>query len=321
MTCTPSNEWLNDLASAKSWNGGDQILVLRYLREMRAELGKTRGALIDIGTQVGSLLSDKVSNEFLCLVKDEVRSHLAKLRAELDAAHIEAAQARDALAKATTPAPEREAAIERWAHWALRVSIDRPESTVNLSDYTAQKSNVGTPDERFVMMREEIDAAVALMRSAGDPDAKLRDLRAAAEQNLRRTSPKSTDAEIAVAGWFIRRIDEMLAKPAPVEQPAADCKAMLRFSVEHRDYGAILFCEQRPNAWIWNFGHGDEMKWAAEGVCRELNKLASPPPAAAVPDDTRELVAQLADLVAWSMPTMNHHKGVKTIASKARGGK
>lgn len=78
-----------------------------------------------------------------------------------------------------------------------------------------------------------------------------------------------------------------------------------------------------------------EADWAKDGAVTPLiakidEMLAQPcpeapespklQPAAAVPDDTRELVAQLADLVAWAMPTMNHHKGVKAIAAKLRGG-
>lgn len=166
----------------------------------------------------------------------------AQLRADLDRANIEAALARDALDKATAPAPEREAKIEAWVEGALAHQSD---------------------DGSFPMWKYEIDDAVALMRSAGDGKALLRELRAWIID------------ERWVAGGIVRKIDEMLAKPAPVEQPAA----------------------------------------AVPDHFPDAGKM--------VPDDTRELVAQLADAVV----TLCDGQGfgvtlseVQAIAAKLRGG-
>ena len=212
-------------------------------------------------------------------------------------AQREAAKLRAELA-ALKPSEDREAAIQKWEACALAIKDD--------GDYH--------PIDVYRVTLGEIRAAVALMRSAGDGKALLRELLA------------WSDFAGVRAETILMKIKEMLAQPAPVEKPAAavpkddGSKATPRFSVEHRDYGAVLFCNQRPSAWVWNFGPGDEMKRTAEGVCRELNKLASPPVAAAVPDDTRELVAQLADVVQHLCITNKQGSRVTAIAAELRGG-
>ena len=167
---------------------------------------------------------------------------------------------RDALAKATTPAPEREAKIRAWETCALAIKDD--------GDYH--------PIDVYRVTLHEIRNGVALMRSAGDGKALLRELRAWI----------CGEWSSALAFGSIRRIldgiDEMLAQPAPVEKPAAAVP---------KDDG-------------------------------ELNKLASPPVAAAVPDDTRELVAQLAEAVA-GLHWLDHKKIAEVagiVSRKMRGG-
>jgi len=137
-------------------------------------------------------------------------------------AQREAAKLRAELA-ALKPSEDREAKIRAWAEGALAHQHD---------------------DGSFPMWKYEIDDAIALMRSAGDPDAKLRELRAWVVSDTRWWNhPKWASVQDVC-----KRIDEMLAQPAPVEQPA-----------------------EPPT----------------------IHRLGT------VPDDTRELVAQLADLVAW----------------------
>lgn len=163
-----------------------------------------------------------------------MRDEIDRLQADLDRANTEAALARDAMAKATTPAPDREAAIRAWKEEALSVLSGEEDF-----------------EGYLLLRRSEITKAVALMRSAGDGKALLRELRA-----------WIIDEKWCAPG-IVRKIDEMLAQPAPVEQPA--------------------------------------------------------PPAAAVPDDTRELVAQLADVAAefFVAPWCDR---AKAIAAKLRGG-
>ena len=98
-----------------------------------------------------------------------MRTEIDRLQADLDRANTEAAMARDALAKATTPAPDREAAIRAWEEDA---TLHRCGSRFDDDD----------PRATYLMARSEITAAVALMRSAGDPDAKLRELQADAHE-------------------------------------------------------------------------------------------------------------------------------------------
>lgn len=65
-------------------------------------------------------------------------------------------------------------------------------------------------------------------------DAKLRQLRELAVRNCEQDFPKSTPAETAVAQWFIREIDRLLAAPLPAE-PSVDAGelAALREDVEN----------------------------------------------------------------------------------------
>ena len=159
-------------------------------------------------------------------------------REEIDVSNGTLCAMRDEIPAALKPSEDREAAIRAWEEDA---TLHRCGSRFDDDD----------PRATYLMARSEITAAVALMRSAGDPDAKLRELRA-----------WIIDEKWCAPG-IVRKIDEMLAQPAPVEQPA--------------------------------------------------------PPAAAVPDDTRELVAQLADVVAefFVAPWCDR---AKAIAAKLRGG-
>ena len=176
-------------------------------------------------------------------------------------------------------------AIVDWLR-AMRDEIDRLTDCLNIAN--ADRDRIRT-DLTKASMRQcflDRDAAVAdRLDAQATADALLAE-RDRLTAELAALKP-SEDREVAIRAWE----DEAVSVPKD-----DGGKATPRFSVEHRDYGAVLFCNQRPSAWVWNFGPGDEMKRTAEGVCRELNKLASPPPDAAVPDDPRwELVAQLAE--------------------------
>lgn len=131
-------------------------------------------------------------------------------REEIDVSNGTLCAMRDEIPAALKPSEDREAAIRAWEEEAL----------------TVESGEEPFGQGYFLLRRSEITAAVALMRSA-DGKALLRELRA-----------WIIDEKWCAPG-IVRKIDEMLAQPAPVEQPAA-----------------------------------------------------------AVPDDTRELVAQLADVVA-----------------------
>lgn len=155
-------------------------------------------------------------------------------------AQREAAKLRAELA-ALKPSEDREAAIRAWKARAMAVEDD--------GDYH--------PIDVYRVTLGEIRDAVALMRSAGDGKALLRELRAWI----------CGEWSSALAFGSIRRIldgiDEMLAQSAPVEQPAA-----------------------------------------------------------AVPDDTRELVAQLAEAVA-GLHWLDHKKIAEVagiVSRKMRGG-
>lgn len=179
----------------------------------------------------GSRFDDDDPRATYLMARSEITAAVALMRSADGKALL-----RELRAKATTPAPEREAAIRMLERRALQY-LDHSE-----------KSRFSSDGEGY---RDEITAAVAMVRSAGDPDAKLRELRA-----------WIIDEKWCAPG-IVRKIDEMLAQPAPVEQPA--------------------------------------------------------PPAAAVPDDTRELVAQLADVAAefFVAPWCDR---AKAIAAKLRGG-
>jgi len=117
-----------------------------------------------------------------CSMEDAVGfivAEVGRLRADLEIA----------LAKATTPAPEREAAIRAWEEDALRLPDSHEDG----------------PFQRFILERREITDAVALMRSA-DGKALLRELR--------------EDLEVYPDGiWTTRemvaKIGLLLAQPAP----------------------------------------------------------------------------------------------------------
>ena len=114
-------------------------------------------------------------------------------------------------------------------------------------------------DDVFLVRRSEITAAVALMRSA-DGKALLRELRA-----------WIIDEKWCAPG-IVRKIDKMLAQPAPVEQPVA----------------------------------------AVPDHVPDAGKM--------VPDDTRELVAQLAEFVAITLKGEVNRDEVQAIANQLRGG-
>ena len=177
----------------------------------------------------------------------------------------------DRLQAALKPSEDREAKIEAWEKEAL----------------TVESGEEPFGQGYFLLRRSEITAAVALMRRA-DGKALLRELRA-----------WIIDEKWCAPG-IVRKIDEMLAQPAPVEQPAAAVPD---------DIGLGPVTDEMVQSGIAAVKDG---RWI---TLEQLRKELAP-----VPDDTRELVAQLADLVAWAMPTMNHHKGVKAIAAKLRGG-
>jgi hypothetical protein len=208
------------------------------------------------------------SKTWLRAMRDEIDRLTAANEADgaalLDAQR-EAAKLRAELA-ALKPSEDREAAIRAWKARAMAVEDD--------GDYH--------PIDVYRVTLGEIRAAVALMRSAGDGKALLRELRAWI----------CGEWSSALAFGSIRRIldgiDEMLAQPAPVEKPT-DAK--------------IKEMEERFNA---NY--------------RSIHPVEQP--AAAVPDDTRELVAQLAEHVVTMCDGMDFGVAlseVQAIAAKLRG--
>lgn len=156
------------------------------------------------------------------------------------------------------PLTDREAAIRAWEEDA---TLHRCGSRFDDDD----------PRATYLMARSEITAAVALMRSAGDPDAKLRELRA-----------WIIDEKWCAPG-IVRKIDEMLAQPAPVEQPSATPS---RFDERASELRAMLsWVEYQP---CLRDGITAEVVKQYLGLkIKELEGQPSAPveqPAAAVPD-------------------------------------
>ena len=198
-----------------------------------------------------------------------MHSEIDKLRADLDRANTEAALARDALAKATTPAPEREASIRAWEEEA------RGDGPSLLLDY-------------------QITNAVALMRRA-DGKELLRELRG-----------KYMAAGYGAKELSVRLVDEMLARPEP-----STVYSRGKTIAESADPPTAYY--PPPPVEIWP----EEMK--RQTLVGKFEPAPVERPAAAVPDDTRELVAQLADVVAefFVAPWCDR---AKAIAAKLRGG-
>lgn len=165
----------------------------------------------------------------------------------------------------------------------LRADLDRANIEAALARDALDKAQAA---------RSEITAAVALMRRA-DGKALLRELRAWIID------------ERWVAGGIVSKIDEMLAKPAPVEQPAAAVP-------ENHDEGrmCMLCCGYVPSG--SKFAHG-------VGVCVP-EPVPVTKPAAAEPDDTRELVAQLGHFVCMMLKGEANRAEVRGIMAKLRGG-
>lgn len=263
-----------------------------------------------------------------------MRTEIDRLQADLDRANTEAAMARDALAKATTPAPDREAAIRAWEEDA---TLHRCGSRFDDDD----------PRATYLMARSEITAAVALMRSA-DGKALLRELR--------------EDLEVYPDGiWTTRemvaKIGLLLVQPAPVEQPAAavpdhfpDAGKMVPvlYWLEDGKFARAMLVGKDLLVVDLTFGDGPSVvgkpEWFDAGYVAAYGGLvpesatrgkepgqwdygvASIAKPSAVPDDTRELVAQLADLFKVHLSCnggVNRQRSDRAaeIAARLRGSK
>jgi len=170
------------------------VNALAWLRAMRDEIDRLTDANANLTRQVEweqrawpmwmeKALGKPLEGRTPSMVQVQLTKRFDAIQADLDRANTEAALARDALAKATTPAPEREAAIRAWEGCARAQEAD---------------------DGSFVVWPEEITEAVALMRSAGDGKALLRELRG-----------KYVAAGYGAKELSVRLVDEMLARPAP----------------------------------------------------------------------------------------------------------
>ena len=195
-------------------------------------------------------------------------------REEIDVSNGTLCAMRDEIPAALKPSEDREAAIRAWEEDA---TLHRCGSRFDDDD----------PRATYLMARSEITAAVALMRSAGDGKALLRELRA-----------WIIDEKWCAPG-IVRKIDEMLAQPAPVEQPAAAVPD---------DIGLGPVTDEMVQSGIAAVKDG---RWI---TLEQLRKELAP-----APDDTRELVAQLADVAAefFVAPWCDR---AKAIAAKLRGG-
>ena len=224
-----------------------------------------------------------------CSMEDAVGfivAEVGRLRADLEIA----------LAKATTPAPEREVKIKTWEAWALEDAAD--------SDLY---------DDCFVLERHEIEDAVALMRSAGDGKALLRELRG-----------KYVAAGYGAKELSVRLVDEMLARPEP-----STVYSRGKTIAESADPPTAYY--PPPPVEIWP----EEMK--RQTLVGKFEPAPVERPAAAVPDhvpdagktvpdDTRELVAQLADLFKVHLSCnggVNRQRSDRAaeIAARLRGSK
>ena len=192
-------------------------------------------------------------------------------REEIDVSNGTLCAMRDEIPAALKPSEDREAKIEAWEKEALTVESD--------------EGSFG--QGYFILRRSEITEAVSLMRSAGDGKALLRELRA-----------WIIDEKWCAPG-IVRKIDEMLAQPAPVEQPAAAVPD---------DIGLGPVTDEMVQSGIAAVKDG---RWI---TLEQLRKELAP-----APDDTRELVAQLADVAAelFVAPWCDR---AKAIAKQLRGG-
>ena len=234
----------------------------------------------------------------------------------------------------TTPAPEREAAIRAWEEDA---TLHRCGSRFDDDD----------PRATYLMARSEITAAVALMRSA-DGKALLRELR--------------EDLEVYPDGiWTTRemvaKIGLLLVQPAPVEQPAAavpdhfpDAGKMVPvlYWLEDGKFARAMLVGKDLLVVDLTFGDGPSVvgkpEWFDAGYVAAYGGLvpesatrgkepgqwdygvASIAKPSAVPDDTRELVAQLADLFKVHLSCnggVNRQRSDRAaeIAARLRGSK
>lgn len=288
-----------------------------------------------------------------------MRDEIDRLQADLDRANTEAALARDAMAKATTDTRAKVQnelrSVERalcsadvlikYAAWSRGAYECHVKNTIETAIDALRDDSATTPysppfegdpkdcafkasdpvreeeikawrdwalgdiadpdlyDDCFVLSRAEIDSAVALMRSAGDGKELLRELRAwvadKAGMHLREGF-----------GWFlnsaVERIDEMLARPAPVDKPAAAVPD---------DIGLGPVTDEMVQSGIAAVKDG---RWI---TLEQLRKELAP-----APDDTRELVAQLADLFKVHLSCnggVNRQRSDRAaeIAARLRGSK
>ena len=214
------------------------------------------------------------------------------------------------------PSEDREAKIEAWEKEALTVESD--------------EGSFG--QGYFILRRSEITEAVALMHSAGDGKALLRELR--------------EDLEVYPDGiWTTRemvaKIGLLLARPAPVEQPAPtpddERRAMIGMARQFREtyypHSAVMHASGDDGQELLIYTRGEYRNDLVRLIASFGNMTGSAPveqPAAAVPDhfpdagkmvpdDTRELVAQLADVAAefFVAPWCDR---AKAIAKQLRGG-
>lgn len=200
--------------------------------------------------------------------------------------------------------------VDNAANWfsSMRAEIDR------LKTYNATALNERSKwENEAAQLRADLDRAnieAALARDALD---KAQAARSEITAAMRRADGKALLRELRawiiderwVAGGIVSKIDEMLAKPAPVEQPAAAVP-------ENHDEGrmCMLCCGYVPSG--SKFAHG-------VGVCVP-EPVPVTKPAAAEPDDTRELVAQLGHFVCMMLKGEANRAEVRGIMAKLRGG-
>lgn len=284
----------------------------RWLRAMRDEIDRLQPKVC-----CGDFAECGNSN---CVPK--LRHEIDRLTAELKAAHDDDSATtpysppfegdpKDCAFKASDPVREEE--IKAWRDWAL--------------------GDIADPDlydDCFVLSRAEIDSAVALMRSAGDGKALLRELRA-----------WIIDEKWCAPG-IVRKIDEMLAQPAPVDKPAAtpddERRAMIGMARQFREtyypHSAVMHASGDDGQELLIYTRGEYRNDLVRLIASFGNMTGSAPveqPAAAVPDhfpdagkmvpdDTRELVAQLGHFVCMMLKGEANRAEVRDIIAKMRGG-